>query len=510
MDFLPPHVRAGVFVLVAIGCAALFFYQFGPRIKEARYWIVSWILLTAVAFISKNIWVFVLCVVLVCFYFASKNQKQPLVYYFAILPLLPMFKFIVPFPGINYLATLTYPRLLSLCLLLPLAIQSLRSAPRMRYKPLVVDKLFLWYFLLLCILTFRNPTLTSSLREVLYLSLDVFLPFFVISRCVRSFEDIQAIFLAILFSAIVVAFIALFEEIFRWWFYQILPRVLEFKPLSFASRIGVTRFGLLRVKATLGPIPLGYFIALAFGMLFYLYRNFPIKKTFLYATVCLFALITFFTGSRAAWLAVLCVLAVYAYLNLRARARMILIAVCSVAVAGVLATADVDLLSLDKTGTFQYRINLIDNSIETIKKDPWFGKENFKKTDELEALRQGQGIIDIVNTYLGVALHSGIIGLSLFLAILLGVILNLRKAINSIILQKNIKMRSLGNTLLAMTVATILMIGTVSSVSFIPLYYWSLFGLCIAYVKITRFSKAHLDTTDSESETSLIKNATPA
>jgi O-antigen ligase len=60
-----------------------------------------------------------------------------------------------------------------------------------------------------------------------------------------------------------------------------------------------------------------------------------------------------------------------------------------------------------------YRQRLAERSWELIQQNPFFGSP-FGLL-HLEELRQGQGIIDLVNTYATVAMYYGLIGLSLFL-----------------------------------------------------------------------------------------------
>ena len=65
-------------------------------------------------------------------------------------------------------------------------------------------------------------------------------------------------------------------------------------------------------------------------------------------------------------------------------------------------------------GTVTYRERLFDISIEVIKQNPVLGAADVMQLPVMQQLRQGAGIIDIVNTYLLVALVTGLVGLSLF------------------------------------------------------------------------------------------------
>ena len=49
----------------------------------------------------------------------------------------------------------------------------------------------------------------------------------------------------------------------------------------------------------------------------------------------------------------------------------------------------------------------------------YFGSFTSASSPAMEALRQGQGIIDVVNTYIGVGLQTGVVGLALAVGVLL-------------------------------------------------------------------------------------------
>ena len=78
--------------------------------------------------------------------------------------------------------------------------------------------------------------------------------------------------------------------------------------------------------------------------------------------------------------------------------------------------------SIEK-GNIDYRQRLLDNAMIVIERNPWLGSTDYHKSKEMLSMIQGQGIIDIVNTYLGIALDKGIVGLSLFLFFFASVLL---------------------------------------------------------------------------------------
>jgi O-antigen ligase len=130
-----------------------------------------------------------------------------------------------------------------------------------------------------------------------------------------------------------------------------------------------------------------------------------------------------------------------------------------------------------------YRERLFVTSMIVIKRHPWFGSTDYLETPEMESMRQGQGIIDIVNTYIQIALESGYIGVSLFIAFFLTICWRIYRSFYRLA-DKNSDEYFLGRSLLATLAGILLIIFTVSSVSVIPIIYWSVAGLGVAYINM--------------------------
>jgi len=100
-------------------------------------------------------------------------------------------------------------------------------------------------------------------------------------------------------------------------------------------------------------------------------------------------------------------------------------------------------------------------------------------------LKQGEGIIDIVNSYIGVALDTGIVGLGLFVAFFVLTLLGIFRAMR-LSSDRNSEERLLGRTLLVTLLSILIIIFTVSSITFIPIVYWSVAGMGVAYAQMMR------------------------
>jgi O-antigen ligase len=138
--------------------------------------------------------------------------------------------------------------------------------------------------------------------------------------------------------------------------------------------------------------------------------------------------------------------------------------------------------------TVTYRQQLLKISIYVIFQNPFFGAFDFMYSPAMQELKQGQGIIDIVNTYVGVALRSGLIGLSLFLGFFIVVAVGIFKGMKNLD-DTNSELYILGQVLFSTLIGILVIIFTVSSVSVIPVIYWSVAGISVAYVRMLASEK---------------------
>lgn len=138
-----------------------------------------------------------------------------------------------------------------------------------------------------------------------------------------------------------------------------------------------------------------------------------------------------------------------------------------------------------EAGNVAYRMQLIENAWPVIQRNPLFGSIDYKSTDEMRSMIQGRGIIDIVNSYIGIALNYGLVGLAMFCGFFFSVARNLRRSYQSLPAEEE-EFRVVGRALFATLVAVLVTIGTTSSIGAIPLLYWSLAGMAVAYTRVVR------------------------
>ena len=141
------------------------------------------------------------------------------------------------------------------------------------------------------------------------------------------------------------------------------------------------------------------------------------------------------------------------------------------------------------TENITYRVKLLMLSLDVMAENILFGAYDFYLKVELQDLKQGQGIIDIVNTYVGIGLASGAVGLSLFAGFFIAVATGVSKGMKNMT-DSDDELFLLGRALLATLAGILVMIFMVSNLMTVPLIYWSVGGLCVAYVRMLALAKA--------------------
>jgi hypothetical protein len=129
-----------------------------------------------------------------------------------------------------------------------------------------------------------------------------------------------------------------------------------------------------------------------------------------------------------------------------------------------------------------YRHRLAERGWEVVFAHPFFGDQF--PWPKLEDLRQGEGIIDIVNTYLGVSLNYGFIGLFFFLSFIL---LGMTRAYVRVreLSHSDLDLALIGASLTACIAGTLIMIDSNSFNLGPEKMFYLLAGLSTAYARLT-------------------------
>ncbi|WP_449432907.1 O-antigen ligase family protein [Pseudomonas putida] len=488
---MPEHFRALIVILFLAG--VVFFLARRPAtdlipegdFKRRRN---LWFALTLVAFFSHSFWVYAGAAAVILL-IARRRERNPLALFFLLLFLVPPAAVTIPgFGVVNYLFELDHLRLLTLCLLLPAALALRRQS--LRFGRTWPDRLLGAGLVLMSLLYLRETTVTDTLRQILYMYIDVFLPYYVASRGLKELSDFKDAMLAFVLAAFVLALLGVAEYVRHWLLYNAL---LDAMGVQWSMANYLSRGGSLRASVTTGQaIALGYVISVAIG-LFLFVQTYVRSRLQRYLGALLLAAGLFAPLSRGPWIGAVVIIVGYIALGRGAVKRLSLLAlagVLAIPVLGMMPGGEKLLDLLPFVGTVDndnitYRERLLDNSWIVIQRYPLFGSFDFRNTPEMQSMIQGEGIIDIVNTYLGLALRIGLVGLGLFVGFFACVLLGIYKAMRTFA-DKDDPLRRLGQALLATLVGILVIIFTVSSITVIPVVYWSIGGLGMAYIQMVR------------------------
>ena len=484
------HLRA-LFVIVLL---ASFGFDLAKKIApkdipaiEINRWRNMWLSVGITAFIAHDFWIYIVVASLLIPFFTAKAANKMAIFFILLFVIPPISKAIPGMGLVNYLLTLSHPRFISLIILLPAAI-SISQKNTFTFGKIMADKLLLLYMTLVVCLQLRDTTFTDTLRTSIYMLTDVFLPYFVASRSIKNLTQMHNVIYAFLTSAIVLSIIGVFESTKHWLLYITLSNVLG------ADSVGSVYLGRnddLRVMTTLGyPIAFGYFMAIAFGLYLYI-SNLIINKTLKRIGFLLLLLGLFVPLSRGPWIgaaATIVTFTLYGQNAFKKLSGLFFIAILTIPLLYILPNGQkyinlIPFIGETENGNIAYRQQLFNNSMIVINRSPFFGSSNYLQTPEMQELVQGQGIIDIVNTYIRVTLETGYIGLSLFVGVFISVLFTIRKQLKRL-KDKTNPLYSLGGSLIATIVGIMITIATVSSVATIPTIYWSILGVGVAFTRM--------------------------
>ncbi|WP_283744067.1 O-antigen ligase family protein [Sideroxydans sp. CL21] len=452
-----------------------------------------WLFLTLAAFLAQSFWIYTIIAIPALLY-ANRNESNPPALFFFILFAVPMATTEIPGMGlVNYIFDLSHARLLELFVLLPAFFSLRQRSDVIPFGRTIPDKFFAAYLVLTVVLDLRVSNLTSMARDIFYLFIDAFLPYYVLSRSLKHMQDFRDALQALVIAIMILAPIAAFEFSTHWLLYGALIDSLQ---LSNAMTLYLGRGGMLRALASAGhSIALGYLMVIGIGSYLFLQRAIKSKL------VRRFGLGLLIVGiisslSRGPWVGAVTVFIVFIATGRKAVQRLILLTTICLLAFPLIAVLPggmkvINLLPIVGTtdkGSIDYRQKLLTNSQIVIMQNPWFGSADVLETPEMQAMRQGENIIDIVNSYLSIALSQGLVGLGLFVGFFAFVIRGVYRSMRSLP-DKDSEEALLGRALLATLFGILVTIFTVSGITFIPIVYWSIAGIGVAYTQMVRLKQ---------------------
>lgn len=454
-----------------------------------------WITVTLIAFLSHNYWIYVfLCAVVLLVY--GKRDPNPLALYCMLLFAAPSIDMQLPgFGLVNYVFDVNHIRLLNLFVLLPFAIRlaggsgSLDGNGSTTQRSKVLDWMVIAYLALLTVLQMQHVNFTSLMRGVFYSIVDIWIPYYIASRSLRQVTDFRHVAACFVLAVVVMVPMAAFEAAKGWLLYDGLPRALGAPQSSIGVYILRGEGGMLRANVAAGnSIVLGYFMMVAIVFSLFIGRQIPSKKMFIALMGALFlGLIA--ALSRGPWVATAIALTTALCLGPGGGRRLALLTGLGGAAFALLLISPwggsvIDHLPFVGTvdeGSVTYRQQLFDVSMMVLWQNPIFGAFDYILNPAMEQMRQGQGIIDMVNTYLAVALPYGLTGLLLFV-LPFGYVLTKTFLVRRAYGKSNPEVELLGRSLLGVVIGIMVTIATVSSIGAVPAVYWVVIGICAAYI----------------------------
>jgi hypothetical protein len=488
------HIVALCYILLIAGvCFAVMFKPMTARlmtVTDFQRRAGLWFAVTLVSFLAHSLWLALLLNALLVAV-AARRESNPVALYCVLLFALPQFAVQVPAFGlVNYLFDVDHPRMLALVILVPAAVQLLQQRRTHNPRLLVADTLFLVYFIYGFVAHAAVDSVTLLMRHVLYTVLDHWLLYYVVTRWITDRHRFFDVLASFTMAAVVASLVGAFETQRSWLVYESLRGPLGI-PLSeiTAYLMRVSDDGAyLRSSVTMGhAIAFGYVVMVALCLQLALVGRYA-PRWLGVGIVAMLVVGIAAALSRGPWLG--CAIAVLIGLSYGPGAQRRLIAMGALlplVVAALLILPQgerfIDMLPFVGTveaGNVSYRQQLIDRALIVFWQNPIFGSLYFITNPVLEEMRQGQGIIDIVNSYVGIALAYGGVGLLLFVvpsAWVMGHVLVTRARLAKTAPEAEIA----GRAVVAAMVGTLLVIGTSSYILHIPIVHWMLVGLCASY-----------------------------
>lgn len=457
--------------------------------KTFDRWRKLWFFVTLAWFLSFSFWLYAL--VMACMlYVVRRRESQAVGLYFLLLFAAPSVQ--VPIPGmgiIDHLFMLDHYRILALFLLLPVALRLMRdpSAPGFGRSP--VDWMVAGYLMLVSVLGMLETSPTNAARIVFLQLIDGYLPYYVVSRSIKSIEDFRGALVGLLMGALLVSTFALFEVARSWKLYQ--ASISEMG--LFVHQHYKTRGPFLRPGVTLlDSIVLGLVVIVALGAWLYL-KDLVVSRWHRLLLWLILGTGVLVSLSRAPWLAAILVVFAFAAQGEKAMGRVmwvamglfLLMAVLSLFPAGRTIIDLIPIIGEAEQGSIEYRANWFSVATPLIERNFWFGDPRVLEAPELEVMRQGEGIIDLVNLFLSVLLHYGIFALLFFAGMFLRALWLVRRSEKGI-RKVSMELSRLGRALISIVLAMVFVLVTLSSISVVPILILTILGLCSAYGFVIR------------------------
>jgi len=270
----------------------------------------------------------------------------------------------------------------------------------------------------------RDPDIGLMLRETAPVLFGIALPYFLISRSLNTPEQVRRFVLALALAGFAMALVATVEARTHWLVYKQIEGNLHIS--SQVNAYQKMRGGVIRSPASFDEsTSLGNFLAIAAIAILALRSSFASKgKWFLAMAIMLVGLVA--PNSRGAFLGFGIGIVLFdlyrgkwggLFVKLAAGGGLYLILLAAANFSKYIAETVGK--GADTQGSTDYRIVLLQRGIQEINRHPIFGTTLRKALANLEDVRQGEHIIDLVNGYINYGLVLGYTGMLGLLAMFL-------------------------------------------------------------------------------------------
>ena len=458
---------------------------------QFRQMLVAWFGLTFTVFLMPTGAAFLLVATLLLLLLRAAGG-DPIVLWLFLLGAVPTGGLALqglPF-GINYLFDFTFAILLSLIIAIPLLFAGERRT--VGHGAAGVDALFVFAMIFMIFLSLRGTeSFTSWLREAFVLTVSMVVPYFAISRRMGTIEGVDRAMRALLCSFVVMAAVGFLGAVVGWMFYD-LPDARLFQSIGEGY---LRRAGLLRSGSTLGGAPIVFGLLMAIGAVFALGVRDRFAATWQFAAVfglCCLGLIA--SVSRGPMIGLAIALIAYQFTQpgaVRNLARLAVVAPIILVPLVLFTTTGRELLNMlpfigtGDEGSVSYRSDLLAAGFKVFLRSPLFGAADYLEAPEMQAMIQGQGIIDMVNTYLWMTLLFGLVTSVPFTAALLVATVKTFRLARALPMEDETarRWRRVGGALFAAQVGFLFVIGTMSFISLVPVLTCLLLGLNVSYIR---------------------------
>jgi O-antigen ligase len=451
-----------------------------------------WYVLTTVGLLSPNEWVYFLFAVPTLLW-AGRKDSNPVALYLLLMHVVPPIEVTIPLPGNHGLFLIDNYRLLALCVLLPAAMRYRKNPQEMRRGTFGLVDVLLLAFGALQVALYTPPDLpfhvvipdspTNMVRRVLMFLLDTYLLYYAFSRLLQSRKKMVDAMASFVLICGVMSALAMFERTRNWLLFVDIAGRWSTDP---NATFYLMRGGSVRAQVTAGhSIALGLLISIAFGLSLYLMSHLQGRSQRIGVALLLWGGL-FGAFSRGAWLGAGVIYFTFIAAGPRAASRFVKGACIAGAVIGIIALSPlgdriIELLPKGGQPADLYRHRLAEQGWKVALEEPFFG--NQFPWPELEDLRQGEGIIDLVNSYLEVALGYGLVGLFFFAStFLLGTLKVYSRSKE--LSRSDPDLALLGTSLFACAVGLLIMIRNTSLILGTEKMFWVLAGFAVAYATL--------------------------